>query len=309
MRCVVPACAALLLAACSSGPMPAIPDDPQAALELAAGLLENQPRQARHVLESIDGSALPRLERERREVLLAEATAATGDLWDAYELIRDFTNQNRFSEHQPRLQDLQYRIGVALLERDASYFIFGSDDEDGRIVLTDFVERYPTDPNTASALQRLGEAAVEAERWDEARRRYERLIEDHPDSEWIPLAHFRRAMAEFEALEGPAYDLPSMRRARAELRDYLAVRKPERAELREPAERALAIVESWVAERYLLDAAFYRTLGNARGEAHWLDVLLEEYPTHADAPAWAAQRDRARAAAGASGGDTPEVKS
>ncbi|MBI5851607.1 MAG: tetratricopeptide repeat protein [Planctomycetes bacterium] len=276
---------ALMLLGCASTPMPAIPDDPNAALELGAGLLPDHPQQARYVLESIDASAFDRAQRERLDFHVTQALAGSGDLWDAYQRARDFAANSRFSEYQPRLQELHYRIGVALLDRDRGYFIFGSDQEDGRIVLSDFVERYPTDPNTASALQRLGEEDFEAGRWDEARRRYERIIEDHPDSEWIPLAHFRRPMAQFNALVGPEYDLPSMRRARAELRDYLLVRKPERPDFREPAEVALRTVERWIAMRYEIDADYYRTLGNRPGEAHWLRVLLAEFPDHERATA------------------------
>ncbi len=160
-----------------------------------------------------------------------------------------------------------------------------------------------------AGLERLGEEDFEAERWDEARRRYERIIEDHPDSEWIPLAHFRRAMAQFNALVGPEYDLPSMRRARAELRDYLLVRRPERPDFREPAEVALRTVEQWIAKRYEIDADFYRTLGNRPGEAHWLRVLLAEYPDHERAAALRERLAAAEARDAAAATPPSEVKS
>lgn len=270
---------AVVAAACSSAPMPAVPADPVAALEFGASLLESEPTQARRVLDSIEPTALGRTDQERLELFHAESLAATGDLWDAWVEVRSFQDRNRFSPVQAGIQDLHYRIGSALMARDASYFIFGSDRSDGRIVLREFVARYPTDPDAASALQLLGEDAFENANWDDARRRYEQIIADHPDSEWLPLAHFRRAMAEFAALIGPAYDLPSMRRARNELRDYLAVRKPERPDFREPATSALATVEEWIGTRYLLDAAFYRTLGNRPGEVYWLEQFVTELPS------------------------------
>ena len=105
---------ALMLLGCASTPMPAIPDDPKAALELGVGLLPDHPQQARYVLESIDASAFDRAERERLDFPVTQALAGSGDLWDAYQMARDFAGNNRFSEYQPRLQELHYRIGVAL---------------------------------------------------------------------------------------------------------------------------------------------------------------------------------------------------
>ena len=72
------------------------------------------------------------------------------------------------------------------------------------------------------------------------------------------------------------------------------------------AERALAIVSQWIAERHALDAAFYRTLENPAGERFHLDLLLAEYP---DSPLAEGARSRLTelaAAAGPVDGGTPE---
>ncbi|MFO1052959.1 MAG: tetratricopeptide repeat protein [Planctomycetota bacterium] len=273
------------LCGCGSVATPPIPDDPKAALELGVTLLPTSAAQALAVFESIDRDSLQKDDAERLDVLIAQATAGTGDLWGAYEVVREIQDRNRFSRTQVEIQELHFAIGKALFARDASYFIFGSDRGDARIVLREFIERYPTDPNAASGLQLLGEDAFAEHDWDEARRRYEQIIQDHPDSEWIPLAHFRHAMAEFAALIGPAYDLPSLRRARNELRDYLAVDKPERPDFKGAAEAALATADDWLAQRYMLDAGFYRTLGNAPGERFWLEQYLAEFAGRTEAEA------------------------
>src|SRR5690606_16259706 len=126
--------------------------------------------------------------------------------------------------------------------------------------------------------------AFEDERWDEARRRYEQILAESPESEWAPLAAFRRAMSIHADLLGPEYDLPQMVRARNELRDYLAT-EPEREDFRGPAAAALAEVEDWIGQRHMIDAEFYRTVGNEAGERFHLRRLLADTPEHELVPA------------------------
>jgi hypothetical protein len=214
-------------------------------------------------------------EVERYKALYAEALWRTGEAWDAFKVIRSFVEDHRFSPWSARVEELHFRIGQELIQSEGSYFIFGSDRDDGELVLTEFVERYTTSAHLADALRLLGDLAFEEERWFDARRRFEQLIQDHPTSEWASLASFRRVMAIHAELLGPEYDLPSMYRARNELRDYLAT-APERPEFRTAAETAYVEVQDWIASRHLIDADFYRTVGNRYGERFHLRLLLDD---------------------------------
>lgn len=279
LRLLLAAGTLALATGCASVPMPEMPQEPAAALELARRLLPEAPEQARALLGALDESALTPEEVEAWKYLYAEAMFQTGDAWDGFRLIRTFVEDHRFSDWTPFVEDLQFRIGAALIQSPASYFLFGSDRDDGELVLQEFVERYPTSPHLPDALRLLGDLAFEEERWFDAQRRFEQLIQDHPESEWVALASFRRVMALYAELLGPEYDFPSLSQTRNELRDYLAT-EPERPDFREAAAAALAEVEDWIAERHMLDADFYRTVGNRYGERYHLNVLLEDSPTH-----------------------------
>jgi hypothetical protein len=273
--------AALLLACaasgCASAPIEELPADPQGALDLAQGWVVDRPADARYVLARLDEDALTNEELERYKALYAEALWRTDDAWDGFKLIRNFVEDHRFSTWTPRVEEIHFRIGEELIQSEASYFIFGSDRDDGELVLAEFVERYTTSPHLADALRLLGDLAFEEQRWFDAQRRFEQLLQDHPTSEWAALASFRRVMAIHAELLGPEYDLPSLNRARNELRDYVAT-APERPEFRDAAAAAYAEIEDWIAERHLIDAEFYRTVGNRYGERYHLRLLLEDSP-------------------------------
>ena len=278
-----------LLAACSAAPPPNLPQDAAGVLEVASACVETEPTAARAALETLDEDELTNAELEAYKALYAEALWRTGKAWKAFRTIRTFPDDHRFSPYAPQVEEVHFRTGAELIQGESTYFLFGSDRDDGELILSEFVERYATSRHADDALRLLGELAVEEERWFDAQRRFEQLIQDHPTSEWASLASFRRVMAIHAELLGPEYDLPSMLRARNELRDYLAT-APERPEFQAAASGAYEQVFGWILERHRIDADFYRTIGNAYGERFHLQALLEDAPT--DHPAAIAARSR-----------------
>jgi tetratricopeptide (TPR) repeat protein len=279
----------LLWAGCAASPPPGLPEDPAGVLEVAAGCVETDPAAARAALETLDEDELTNAELEGYKALYAEALWRTGKAWKAFRTIRTFPDDHRFSPYAPQVEEIHYRVGAELIQSESTYFLFGSDQDDGELILGEFVERYATSPHADDALRLLGDLAVAEERWFDAQRRFEQLIQDHPTSEWASLASFRRVMAIHAELLGPEYDLPSMYRARNELRDYLAT-APERPEFRTTAAAAYEEVTGWVIERHRLDADFYRTIGNSYGERFHLETLLQDAP--ADHPSAVAAQAR-----------------
>jgi hypothetical protein len=280
---------AVLLASCAASPPPGLPQDASGVLEVAAGCIESDPAAARAALETLDEDELTNAELEGYKALYAEALWRTGKAWKGFRVIRTFLDDHRFSPYAPQVEEVHYRVGAELIQSESTYFLFGSDQDDGELILAEFVERYATSRHADDALRLLGDLAVTEERWFDAQRRFEQLIQDHPTSEWTSLASFRRVMAIHAELLGPEYDLPSMLRARNELRDYLAT-APERPEFQTTATAAYEEVSSWIIDRHQIDAEFYRTIGNAYGERYHLELLLQDTP--ADHPAAVAAQVR-----------------
>lgn len=273
------ALAAGLACACSSAPEVARAD-PVAALELAdLQISQGEAESAYALLSAIDDDALANKELERKKLLLAGAQLGRGKAYKAYKVIRNFQDDHRFSQWSDQVEDLHFRIGETLIRSDVSYWVFGSDADDGEAVLVDFVTRFPTNRHVTDALQLLGELAFREKRWLIARERFRRIVSEYPSSEWVALARYRLAMAGYHALVGPEYDHVETRLTRNELRDYLAT-SPERPEFRLEAEQALARVEGWLATRHDTNARFYRRIGNRPGELFHLRALVRDYPDH-----------------------------
>ncbi|MEM7205692.1 MAG: outer membrane protein assembly factor BamD [Planctomycetota bacterium] len=265
----------VLLAGCSSAPLIA---DPEAALSAAeAALTDGRAQDAVAILEPLGAEAYTGQQLERFKLNLARGMAASGDLWDAFQLIRDFEEEHPFAALRGEIQDLEYEIGERLITSDWRFLFFASDEDDGRVVLEHFQVRYPQHPAAADALRLLGEKAFRERQWEQARERFGRLLLKHPDSEWVPLARFRIAIAAFESLEGPAYDLRSLVRAHNELRDFLG-QGVENPGFATTAREALATVREWLGEKHLLIADFYRRVGSPAGSELHLARAAQAFP-------------------------------
>ena len=257
----------------SAGPEP----NPLAMLDEAAALLGvGQPADARALLEAVDRDIYPPPQKARYGLLLARATYHTGEPWAAFQLLRRFPDDFPHSENRLEVEQLVFDIGQEMSRSDKEFFIFGSDRTDSRAILTHLIQRYPRTTHLADTLQILGEMAFEDEDFLRAHARFKDLLQQQPDSEWAPLARFRIAMSEFRVLEGPEYDLEQMQLARNELENFLA-NPPESPSFVAEARAALQVVVSWMAERHLLIADFYKTIDNRVGELHHLQVASREF--------------------------------
>jgi outer membrane protein assembly factor BamD (BamD/ComL family) len=244
--------------------------------EAAALLGVGQPADARAVLEAIDEDIYPPPQKARYGLLLARATYQTGEPWAAFLILRRFPDEFPHSEDRLEVEELVFDIGREMSGSDKTFFIFSSDRADAQQILTHLIQRYPRTTHLADALQILGELAFEDEDFLTAHARFKDLLQQQPDSEWAPLARFRIAMSEFRVLEGPEYDLEQMQRARNELEGFLA-NPPESPSFVSEARAALQVVVSWMAERHLLIADFYKTIDNPVGELHHLQVASRDF--------------------------------
>ncbi len=267
-----------LLSACASGPAV----DPITALANAEGhLARGEVATAVDLLDPLDEEQFTGVDLEKFLIRKGQALARYGELWDAYQTIKDFADDHAFSRYKGEVEDLEYGIGNRLIQSSGGFLFFTSDEADGQIVLEHFTVRYPKHRAAPDALRLLGEKAYREGDYLVARERYRELLISHSDSEWIPLARFRVAMASFHELTGPEYDIQSMSSTEQELADFLTT-DVENPRFRTEAEDALATVRRWLAQKHISIANFYRTLGNTKGELTHLRLAVRDYP---DTPA------------------------
>lgn len=268
---------AWILGGCQS--LAKIPRSPQEALGLAEGLIKTgENDEAIATLDHFGVDPLSLEDKAHWYLLAGTATYKGGDSWDAFDLILDFIREHRFLPKIPALADLTYDIGETLAASDDSFWPFYSARQEAKGVLREFVSLYATRPQMPDALYRLAELAYEDGQYELARRRYTQIIQGrYGRSVWNTKAAFRVAMCYFLQLEGPEYDLQGMNQAKAELTDFLK-NEIENPGFRKQAQVALRTVRSWLAEKQVGIAEFYRILNNPEGEHQHLLLAVTQYP-------------------------------
>lgn len=278
-------CAALALAlvglgsACSSAPPIPREEALQRLADAEARMEAGDPEAAVDDLEDVDRESFPPLLRERRDLVLARAQRATGDDYEAFVTLREFSDRYPHSELRDTVVQMVYDIGRTLIRSDAGFLFFWSDRRAGQSALEHLITRYPDNPWLADALRLLGDDAFERDDLALAQERYRDILRRRPDSEWAPYARFRYAMSLYGTLQGAEYDQDQMLHAQRELTDYLAG-NPENPEFVAIARKSLDQILVWRSDRELLVARFYEEIGNEPGRLRHLELAAaEEFAT------------------------------
>lgn len=294
----------LVLAACSSTPVP-LPDAEPRLVLAEARVAAGEWDEAETMLDALAGETCPKRLRDRRDLALASLLQGRGDRWEAFRALETFPDLYPHSDLRPIVVEKVWEIGHALAQSDGGFLFFWSDRRSARTVLEHLITRHPDTPRLADALRILGDMAFESGDYTMAQQRFRDLMLNRPESEWFAYAQYRFAMSIVASLEGPEYDLDRMQHAVRELRDFLRD-KPENPEMVRTSEEAVARLLDWQAERHLKIAAFYRTVGNLAGERHHLEIAagpaFETTSRHAEAVAARDALPPQPAAAAAPGG-------
>jgi tetratricopeptide (TPR) repeat protein len=256
--------------ACASTP-PTAADAERALTAAETAVTAREWDQALTAVEPLAEENCPRRLRDRRDVAKARALFGQGELWESFQALENFADENAHSELRPTAAEMIQDIGQRLSQSDRGFLFFWSDRRGGRVALEHLVSRYPESPRLADALRILGDMAYQDGDYELAQARFKDLILNRPDSEWIIYARYQFAMSIVASLRGPDYDLDRMEHAVRELTEFLAD-KPENPQIVQNAEGALAQVREWQLARHRNIARFYRRVGNQRGERHHLQI-------------------------------------
>lgn len=241
--------------------------------------------QAWSLLDALDAGALRPRELEKHLFLEARAHYLEGEGWRSFQKLEALASKFPVTAFAPQAAWMEFQIGKALLDSRSGFLGLFSDRGYGLRVLKHLVIHYrdQTEPDRPGnvladdALALIGQVYWDKEDWEESILRYTQLVQEHPESEWGPLALFRIAMAWFHRVEGPLYDQSFMERAERELALF------QGRELGTPAQKkeagaALERVRAWLAERSLFLARYYATVGSPQGAEFYLDRTVRLYP-------------------------------
>lgn len=214
--------------------------------------------------------------------LAAEERFLAGDYEKAFNHYRRFADENLFSERGRAIEQRVWTLGKSLIDAEDQFFgDFEADHEVGVEALNYLVTHFPKSERADDAWKELAEAFAADGQLAAAADVYERLMREHPESEWADLASYKVADAYRRQSRSGPFDADPKLRAWSALQRYLA-RFPD-GNFVAAAEAERAELESEIAERELAVADFYRSRGSEAGERLHLANAAARFPEAAPA--------------------------
>ena len=209
------------------------------------------------------------------------------DAFDCYEeLLERYPGASRLRE----IVDREYEIGKKIMNTPSQWKWRSWRLANATHVFERMILHNPSGPRADDAQILIGDCYLERCKWEEAYQAYTTLIEDYPQSEWVPLARYRSGLGRFRQAEFTEDKkellIDATRAFQVYLRSYPRGALADRARAMMKRARSREAALQWRAAR------LYERTDKPWAAAYVLKRLVKTYP----ATAWAgAARRRLKA--------------
>jgi len=195
----------------------------------------------------------------------------------AYRRLQGF--RSRYPDHE--LAESARQLQIKCLREVAS-----RDVEDGLALLDEMVSEAQSSKRAGLYQKLRGDLYFEAKSYLFARDAYDRLVQDFPQSEWVPYAFHRMALCELRLGEWLGRGTEHIVKARRTLEHFLEVYSdhPLAEKARASLEEARALEAGWNAKH----ARYYLDQDKPGSAAVYLKYILDNFP-HTDHAEWAGE--------------------
>ena len=119
---------------------------------------------------------------EESQLNIGRAYYLVGDYKNAFKAYEHLMEQDPSSRRLPEILEKEFQVGIAQMERD----------ENGAIsVFERIIERNPLGFIAADAQVKIADCYYQLRKFEEAEDSYLGVMENYPNSEWVPYAQFR----------------------------------------------------------------------------------------------------------------------
>ncbi|MFO0982519.1 MAG: outer membrane protein assembly factor BamD [Planctomycetota bacterium] len=217
-------------------------------------------------------------ELDEARLLAADALLAQGEPYKSFQQLKLLIEERPFSQHRPEVEEREFQIGVTLFQDEPGFFGDAFTERGhGVDVLTHFATTFARNPNADDALRLAASYYFDKREWALAIDQYGRLYNEHPDSEWRELAHYRIGLCHSRWVPGSDYDRTHMLMARQAFRSYLD-QHPD-GNFKNEVTQELGDVEERLARKELDTARFYVLRGSKLGARLHLTNAVLAYPS------------------------------
>ena len=207
---------------------------------------------------------------------IGKAYYLVGDYKNAFKSYERMIEQDPGSRRLHEILEKEFQVGVAQMERD----------ENGAIrVFESIIERNPLGFIAADSQVKIADCYYQLRQFDEASASYLKVMENYPNSEWVPYAQFRIPYCKLSniRIQERNYDLLSGSREGFEI--YLA-NNPQGA-LANTTMKIIGEIDIAMAERDYKVGEFYLRRKRPDASLIYFESVIKDYPN----TEWAARAE------------------
>jgi outer membrane assembly lipoprotein YfiO len=261
-----------------TNPKWAVKSTPKAQLEFAKGILDtgdhkNALAEFKRLLKYYPES----LEAADAQFYVGECLEKTGDIYNAYLAYQKTLDKYAFTDKIDAVLESEFRIADKL--SDEKVKLLGIDVPQYYHAITIYrkiIENSPYGKLAAISQYKIGIILKNAGDFSEARKEFEKVISNYPNSEWSEAAKFQVAKTSSLASLKPEYDQEASGEAIDKYEEF--VKKHPQAELAKEAKGEVTSLTGRQAEKDFKVAEFYEKQKAYKSAKIYYEEVIRQYP-------------------------------
>jgi outer membrane protein assembly factor BamD len=204
---------------------------------------------------------------EESQINIGRAYYMVGDYKNAFRAYEQLIEQNPGTRKLKELLEKEFQVGVAQMKGD----------ENGAIkVFEKIIERNPLGFIAADAQVKIADSYYQLRRFEEAEDSYLRVMENYPNSEWVPYAQFRIPYCKLSNIRIQERNYDLLAQSHHGFEEYMA-NNPQGA-LVPITKKIIAEIDIAMAERDYETGQFYLRRKRPDAGALYFESVIKEYP-------------------------------
>jgi len=204
---------------------------------------------------------------EESQLNIAKAYYLVGDYNNSFLAYERLIEKNPATRRLQEILDKEFKVGVTQMERD----------ENGAIkVFERIIERNPLGFIAADSQVKIAECYYQLRQFDEAEDSFLSVMENYPNSEWVPYAQFRIPYCKLSNIRVQERNYDLLTKSRSGFEVYLA-NNPQGA-LVDETNKILKEIDIKIAEREYETGVFYLRRKRPDAGLIYFESVVENYP-------------------------------
>jgi outer membrane assembly lipoprotein YfiO len=204
---------------------------------------------------------------EESQINIGRAYYMVGDYKNAFRAYEQLIERDPGTRKLKEVLEKEFQVGVAQMKVD----------EKGAIkVFEKIIERNPLGFIAADAQVKIADSYYELRQFEEAQDSYLRVMENYPNSEWVPYAQFRIPYCKMSNIRIQERNYELLAQSRRGFEEYIA-NNPQ-GTLVPTTKKIMAEIDIAMAERDYEVGEFYLRRKRPDAGAIYFESVIKEYP-------------------------------